>query len=149
MIHLKPKTRRTATATVAVVDSRPDDYAALPQAVRRRDLTWRFLTTGREALRMARTESADLWVVNTVLSDIPGIDVCNMLRSRSPPPTFCVVTDAYRPEEERAARMCGAALFGCKPVGAEWFDIDLTIGGIQRRKEEQQALEAIEPILLD
>jgi DNA-binding response OmpR family regulator len=137
MIYLKPKTRRIGAKTVAVVDSRPHDYAALPRAVRRPGLTWRLLTTGREALRLARTESVDLWVVNTVLADMSGIDVCNMLRSRSPPPTFCVVTDAYRPEEERTARMCGAALFGCKPVRAEWFDIDLTIGGIQRRKEEQ------------
>jgi DNA-binding response OmpR family regulator len=138
MIHLKPNTRRAGTVTVAVVDSRPDDYAALPQTVRRRDLAWRFLTTGQEALRAARTESADLWVVNTVLPDISGIDICNMLRSRSPPPGFYVVTDAYRPEEERAARICGAALFGCKPARAEWFDIDLTIGGIQGRKEERQ-----------
>jgi DNA-binding response OmpR family regulator len=108
--------------TVAVVDSRPDDYAALPQAVRRPGMNWQFLTTGREALRLARAESVDLWIVNTVLTDFSGIDVCAMLRSRSPPPSVYVVTDAYRPEEEQAARMCGAALFGCKPVPPGWFD---------------------------
>jgi hypothetical protein len=72
-----------------------------------------------------------------------------MLRSRSPPPDFYVVTDAYRPEDERAARMCGAAMFACKPVRAEWFDIDLTIGGIKGRKEEQRISEAIKPVFLN
>jgi DNA-binding response OmpR family regulator len=108
--------------TVAVVDSHPADYAVFPQAMQRFRTKWRFLATGQEALRLARSEYVDLWVVNVVLVDISGIDLCGMLRSRSPPPAVYMVTDAYRAEDERAARAAGAAMFGCKPITMEWFD---------------------------
>ena len=113
--------RRVRTTTVAVVDSRPADYAAVSAAVQRRSVTWHFLATGREALHLARSAYVDLWVVNAVLADMSGIDLCSMLRNRSPPAAVYVVTDAYCADDEQAARLCGASLFGCKPVRAEWF----------------------------
>ena len=122
MPGLRAKARRAGAMTVAVVDPRPADYAGLPLAVNRSDIQWRFVVTGREALRLARTERADLWVVNTVLPDLSGIDLCSMLRDRSPRPAVFVVADVCRAEDERAARGCGATLFGCKPVPVEWFD---------------------------
>ena len=122
MIGLCAITRPVTTTTVVVVDPHSADYAAIPQAVRQPRMNWRFLTTGHEALHVARNEYIDLWVVNAVLHDMSGIDLCCMLRSQSPPPTVYIVVDAYRAEDERAARACGAALFGCKPVQAEWFD---------------------------
>jgi len=135
MIYLSQRTRSAATTIVAVVDQHPDDYADLLRTVRRADMIWRFLTTGREALRLVRTENVGLWVVNTILADMPGIELCKMLRSRSPPPVLYVVADAYRAEEERAARICGAALFECKPPHPEWFDMGLTSGIANKRKK--------------
>jgi DNA-binding response OmpR family regulator len=111
------------TMTIAVVDPRPEDYAAISHAGHRPELIWHFLDTGREALRLAHSETVDLWVVNFVLPDMPGSELCGMLRSRSPAPAVYMVTDAYRAEDERAAWACGAALFVCKPVQAIWFDI--------------------------
>jgi DNA-binding response OmpR family regulator len=121
MICLRNRTRSMETMTVAVVDPRPGDYAALLRAVNRPGMKWRFLTTGRQALRLARTARVDLWVVNTRLPDFSGTDLCQMLRVRSPPPVLYVVADEYRADDERAARLCGALLFDCKPPEARWF----------------------------
>jgi DNA-binding response OmpR family regulator len=111
----------TGGMTVAIADPRLSDYAALPSAVDRPRMIWRFATTGRGALRLALTQPVDLWVINTVLSDMSGIDLCAMLKALSPPPIIYMVTDAYRVEEERAARCCGVSLYGCKPIQASWF----------------------------
>jgi DNA-binding response OmpR family regulator len=111
----------TCSMTIAIVDSRSSDYAALPQAVDRPDMNWRFAASGRGALRLAQAEEVDLWVINAVLADMSGVDLCRMLKGRSPPPVIYIVTDAYRVEDERAARCCGVSLFACKPVQASWF----------------------------
>ena len=108
--------------TVAIVDSRPSDYSALPAAIDCPDIHWRFATSGRGALRLAQREQVELWVINAVLADMPGRDLCCMLKNRSPPPAIYMVTDAYRVEEERAARCCGVSLFACKPIEASWFE---------------------------
>jgi DNA-binding response OmpR family regulator len=121
MTSICPIARRVGATTVAIVDSCPADYAATTEAVHRPSVTWHFLATGQEALRLARSEYVDLWVVNAVLVDMSGIDLCSMLRNRSTPATVYVVTDAYRAADEQAARICGASLFGCKPMQAEWF----------------------------
>ena len=114
-------TFETRGLTVGIVDSRLSDYAALPQAVDRPEINWHFATSGRSALRLAQSQKVDLWVINAVLADMSGTDLCWMLKSRSPPPAIYIVTDAYRVEDERAARCCGVSLFGCKPVRASWF----------------------------
>jgi DNA-binding response OmpR family regulator len=105
----------------AVVDSRLGDYTNLPRTTDRRKITWRFLTTGQDALRLARTQCMDLWIINTVLEDMSGIDLCCMLRNRSPPPVIYIVTDAYCVEDEQAARICGVSMFECKPIKSWWF----------------------------
>ena len=111
----------TGSMTVAIVDSRSADYATLPTALDRPEMNWHFATSGRKALRLAQCEKVDVWVINTVLPDMSGMDLCQMLKGRSSPPLVYIVTDAYRVEDERAARCCGVSLFACKPVEASWF----------------------------
>jgi DNA-binding response OmpR family regulator len=107
--------------TVAIVDSRLSDYAGLPAAIEHPEINWHFAASGRSALRLAQSHTVDLWVINAVLADMSGTDLCCMLKSRCPPPAIYMVTDAYRVEDERAARCCGVSMFGCKPVQASWF----------------------------
>ena len=110
----------TGRMTVAIVDSCSSDYASSPpHAVDRPYVDWHF---GPAAVVCCDRRSArvDLWVVNTMLPDISGIDLCGMLKGRSPPPAVYIVTDAYRMEDERGP-CCGVSLFACKPVQASWF----------------------------
>ena len=112
---------RVGSKTVAIVDSRPSDFVALLNVEDLPDINWRFAPSGRSALRLAQREQVDLWVINIALDDMSGADLCWMLKSRTRPPVIYIVTDAYREEDERTARGCGAALFGCKPIETSWF----------------------------
>ena len=122
MRTIEMQTRRVGTMKVAVVDPRPADYSALLEATLESGVRLEFLPSGQDALRLARTGGADLWVINADLPDMSGIDLCAMLRSHSSRQVVFVVTDTYRAEVERAARGGGASLFACKPVQTQWFD---------------------------
>ena len=117
--HLPPATVRNALSIV-VVDPCPADYA-VTLAAPRPGVGWQLLTCGRDALRTAHVRAVDLWVVNMSLPDMSGLDLCCMLRQRRPVHAF-VIADRYDVDNERAARVFGAAMFACKPVQAEWFD---------------------------
>ena len=106
---------------VCVVDPRPADYADLLGAEPTCGMRLEFLPQGRDALHAARTGEVDVWVVNVSLPDMSGLDLCEMLKSHRSDAVVYLVTDAYEPEEERAAWRRGAAMFGAKPAQPTWF----------------------------
>jgi DNA-binding response OmpR family regulator len=79
------------------------------------------LATAEEGLRLARTASVDLWVINTHLHGIGGSELCDMLKARDPRTTVYLVADEYTPEIELMARRSRATLFGCKPAQRDWL----------------------------
>jgi DNA-binding response OmpR family regulator len=107
-------------ATVAVVDPHPADYAVLASASP--TLRWRWLATGRQALRLARQEAVQLWMFNSTLDDMSGTELCAMIKTLRPESAVYIIADEYSAAEERAAWACGATLFACKPARAEWLD---------------------------
>ncbi len=110
------------TVHIVVVDPKPTDYAALLDAFPQGSMAFHFLPLGRDALRLARAHGADLWVIHVGLPDISGLDLCAMVNDRWPQSVVYVVADEFCPEEERAARTCGASFFTCKPVQADCFE---------------------------
>ena len=109
------------TSTIAVVDPRPADYASLLERALGPSVRLQFLPTGNDALQLARTADADLWVIHMVLPDMSGLDLCAMLKAQSARRVIYMVTDMYRAEDERAAWVHGASLFGCKPLPNSWL----------------------------
>ena len=122
MISTQLQSGGVRATCVAVVDPRPADYAALLDSAAGEGLRVELLARGHEALRLARTGAVDLWVINTALPDMSGLDLCAMLKAQLSQPVIYVVTDDYCAEEERAARARRASFFGCKPVQAWWFN---------------------------
>jgi DNA-binding response OmpR family regulator len=106
---------------VAVVDPRPQDYAGLLEDFAAAGMSCHFLRLGRDALRLARGDGADLWVVHVVLPDMSGLDLCAMLRDRRPESVVYMVADEYSEADERAARTGGASLFLSKPLVASFW----------------------------
>jgi DNA-binding response OmpR family regulator len=104
---------------IAVVDPSPTDYAQVAAKVG--GASWEFLASASEALRVARTRRVDLWIVNLALPDMPGLDLCRMLRERRAAGIFAVANQ-YSTEAEQAARVCGVSVFLCKPADCQWFD---------------------------
>jgi DNA-binding response OmpR family regulator len=107
--------------TVAVVDPHPADYTAL-LAAELPGVQWRWLATGSQALRLARHEAVSLWIFNTVLDDMSGLDLCAMVKALLPDSAVYLVADEYSAQEELAAWANGASFFACKPARSEWLD---------------------------
>jgi DNA-binding response OmpR family regulator len=55
-------------------------------------------------------------MINDCLPDMSGLDVCALLKNCLVQAVIYVVTDNYDQAIEREARICGATLFGCKPI---------------------------------
>ncbi len=106
------------TTTMAVIDSDRAGYDAL---VNSRRASLRFLSSGREALRLAATERIAVWWIGVDLSDMSGFDLYDMLRQRLEGATVCMVGRSYRAEDDSLARRVGAAMYVCKPVDTCWL----------------------------
>lgn len=78
------------------------------------------VSSGREALRLAEARPPILWLINPRLSDMPGLDLVEMLRQFSPQATYCVVGDTYDSDDERAARRSAVHAYLCKPLQPAW-----------------------------
>lgn len=100
-----------------VIDARPHDYRDLPLLAAERGLHVHFLTTGSAALQFMPRSLVDLWMVNTQLPDMPGLDIVQLLRERQVAGNICSVADQYHPGEEQAACCHGADLYVCKDAG--------------------------------
>ena len=106
------------TTTMAIVDSDHAGYDALTNSQR---ASWRFLSSGREALRLAATENISVWWIGVDLSDMSGFDLYDMLRQQLERATVCMVGPSYRVEDDLLARRAGAAMYVCKPVETCWL----------------------------
>ena len=104
-----------------MVDASPRDYAKLLESSAAKMWCFRFLQTGTDALRSAAIDAKGLWMVNIELPDFSGVDLCDMLRSRTPAATVCLIGDEYREDEERLAYQAGATAYACKPLDGTWL----------------------------
>jgi DNA-binding response OmpR family regulator len=111
----------TRDATMVVVDDDRAGYELLALPAAGEGVTLRFLSTGREALRLAETESIALWLIGVDLPDMSGFDLQQMLADGSPETTVCMVAAAYRAEDEVRAHCNGVALYACKPLSPSWL----------------------------
>ena len=77
-------------------------------------------TNGREALRLSREERPDLILMDVLMPDMDGLEVCRRLKeseeTRDIPVIF--VTSQGKPDEETRALNAGAVDFISKPINA-------------------------------
>ena len=102
---------------VFIVDAFPSDYDDLVRDFG--DVELVFFRTGRDALRSNPENAPSMWVVNTQLPDMSGMDLQAMLRTRGCSSPIALIGDEYRTEDELNARSAGAALFFVKPLLGE------------------------------
>ena len=119
---------RTATfgieqAQVFVVDPHLQDYVHVAAESSLSGLLFQFATTGSDALKLWRTASRSIWLVNIHLPDGSGCDLAAAIRSRDPHSVVYLVGDQYDPTEELRARTTGGAMYVCKPVDPGWLSI--------------------------
>ena len=111
----------SSACQVVVVDPRHADYAHLLDGAVSGDLSLRLLATGRAALRAANELDPDLWVINTRLPDMDGVDLFEMLSDRLEHVPVVLVADEYSADAEIQVRRVGAPVFACKPLDPTWL----------------------------
>lgn len=111
----------TKKASIFVVDNMPGDYQEIQQSAAADETEVVFQKTAREALRTSVAEQPELWIINTRLPDMAGVDLSEMLKERNPGVPIYLVTDQYSPEEEMSARCCGATMYLSKPLQSQWL----------------------------
>jgi DNA-binding response OmpR family regulator len=107
---------------LCVVDAGRDAYLAWQAAAANRGWEIVLAESASDALRLSRIQSIDRWVVCESLLEMPGSELCGMLRSRNRTAAICLVTDRHSPESERAAYAAGATMYAVKPLDAEWCE---------------------------
>jgi len=108
--------------TIVVVDAKESDYKQLVRCPSAENWSFKFLSTGRQALRFRNTDSAGCWIINMHLADFNGPDLFQMLRrDLDGTPTF-LVSDRYRVEYELEAYSVSAAAYFPKPLDELWLN---------------------------
>ena len=111
------------TDDVIVVDASFEDYAMLFCDGQLQPLSLRHFSTGEAAVRGDDLSLAALWMVNMRLSDMEGVGLLGLVRKRNRRCPVFLVSDAYLPVDEAAARAAGASAYLCKPVDASWLHL--------------------------
>jgi DNA-binding response OmpR family regulator len=120
-----------STPVVVVVDSRPVDYVTFAPWARANVVEFRFLSSGLNALRMARAVKPALWIINVELPEMTGFDLLEMLRVTIEDQLVVMVADQYQSQNELRSAELNASFFACKPLDVSWFD-KLLRGGTRR-----------------
>jgi len=110
----------TDLTTVVVVDPSPDDYRPLvdegPPTI-----DFRFCGSGEEALRVGEPAEVGLWMINSRLPDMTGVELHKLLRPHLAKTPVFLVANAYDAAAEIAALSSGSMHFICKPLREKWF----------------------------
>lgn len=106
---------------LVVVDSQPQDYQCLLAELSCRRVHCHLYSTGDEALRRTGVSTTDLWLINTQLPDMQGVELLQLVRQRTRTASVFLVSDVYNPQEELAVRAAGATAYLCKPPNIAWL----------------------------
>ncbi|MES1213366.1 MAG: response regulator [Singulisphaera sp.] len=103
---------------IVVVDSQPQHFRDLQQLAGEQRLHLHFLTSAGAALEFAPRGHPALWMVNTRLPDMSGLELVARLRQHAARGCLCSIADRYRQSEEREACVQGADLYLCKDAAS-------------------------------
>jgi len=104
------------TPKVVIVDPDPSDCLAMFRDRAGVGFQLHVLSSGRGALRFASTVPGALWLVNTRLPDMSGLELYHMLRPRLSGAAVLMVSDEYSVQEELQVCSLGNTTYLAKPL---------------------------------
>ena len=132
-----------AQRTILVVEDESSIREPLVAALDREGFATEVATTVSEALESAASANPDLVLLDVMLPDGSGFDVCRQLRSSSSVPI--IMLTARGEEADRVAGLeIGADDYVIKPFSAR--EVIARIGAVLRRSAESDGASADEPI---
>ena len=107
------------TSRVLVVDDTPESLRLIETRLQAEYFDVRTATNGREALNVANSERIDLVVLDVMMPDMTGFEVCAILKAnpRTAHVPVIIVTSLDEPENRVKGLESGADDFLTKPVG--------------------------------
>jgi len=104
------------TTRMVIVDPNPGDYLSLGTPHAGGDVQFHLLPCGQDALRMAEHITGAMWLINTRLPDMRGVDLYRVLRPRLSGSPVTMVADEYSVEEELQVMELGTVTYVPKPI---------------------------------
>lgn len=125
---------RHGTTTIVIVDPCLADYQPLIDAGEAGQANFCLVETGEDALRTRVSCEPGLWLINSQLPDMTGLELHQLLRPHLGKAPVFLVADRYDPAVEIAALQAGSLHFVCKPLTSEWMShLCRSLGGPARR----------------
>jgi two-component system KDP operon response regulator KdpE len=108
----------TGSARILIVDDEPSILKAMAPLLRSRGYDVETAATGRAALEAFDRDPPDLVILDLMLPDLDGLDVCRRLRERGRTPI--IVLSAREAERDKVAALdLGADDYVTKPFGPD------------------------------
>ncbi len=104
---------------VLLVDDNPAAIEPLNARLHGLGYVTTVLHDGAQALESARRDRPDLAIVDVMLPEVNGYQVCRALKRLERPPIVVILTAKSEPADRFWAMECGADLFLTKPVDPE------------------------------
>jgi len=108
----------TATSPrILVVDDEPDTLGLVQLTLETAGYKADAAGSGGEALLLAQKQAYDLILLDVMMPDMSGLDVCMRLQSSlTTVPSIVFLTAKNRPEDREAGESLGAAAYLIKPI---------------------------------
>lgn len=131
------------TPLILLVDTEPDHIDTLTSSLRRDGYRTMSARSGREALQKSRETPPDLVLLELVLPDMSGIEVCRQLRIQQPScaPLVMMVTSKADEIDRVVAFELGADDFIAKPFSLRELMLRVR-AALRRAKDERRAAAA-------
>ncbi len=142
---------RTGSSRVLIVEDEPTLADTVRYALEREGFSCRVARDGRSGLEDFRRERPDLVLLDLMLPEISGVDVCRAIRSEGPTPV--IIVSARETETDKVLALeLGADDYVTKPFGmAELVARVRTVlrRSAPRRTEDPVAVLSAGPVALD
>ena len=139
----RPLSQEAARATILVVDDEPVNLQVISNYLSLEGYAFHLASDGQEALILLQKHDIDLVLLDVMMPDLSGLDVCREIRrSRSLESLPVVFLSALsRPEERTEGLACGGNDYLLKPVTqhelAARLDLQLSLLQVHRSRSRQ------------
>jgi two-component system, OmpR family, response regulator VanR len=137
----------TASATVLVVDDNKDAVDIVARLLAHNEITALRAYSGQECLDIVRTHAVDVIVLDVMMPEMDGLEVCKRLKELPSPPPVILLTAKDDMATRTAGMSLGVSEFMVKPVNTRDLiaRIKTQLSTLQWERDIDKASKIIDP----
>lgn len=138
----------TASATVLVVDDNKDAVDIVARLLTHNEITALRAYSGQECLDIVRTHAVDVIVLDVMMPEMDGLEVCKRLKELPSPPPVILLTAKDDMATRTAGMSLGVSEFIVKPVNTRDLiaRIKTQLSTLQWERDIDKASKIIDPL---